>query len=637
MSLREALEYKAIQLGRMAVEMTGDAGSGHPSTALSLAHVTAVLMYRVMRWDPEDPWDMRADRLVLSEGHAVPIIYAACIDLGMKVGRDRKSARPLTAKEVHDLRKADSILDGHPNPYLGFPLFDSATGSLGQGLSGGAGLALAAKMLGTRRRVFVVCGDGEMREGQIAEAVDFASDHCPGNLTMVVNCNGQGQSDHVSPEQSAETLSRKLKAAGWTVRTVDGHDVEALEKAIGRVTRAKPLAVLCRTVKGWGVPALKSVDSHGKALSAADTQQALLELSLPAPPPEVDQLAPSKPRGRKVKPEPDLVPLDPPDFSGAATNGRLATRKAYGVGLRELGRKNPRVVALDADVKGSTFSVYFEKEFAGRFFECKIGEQNMVSVAGGMAAGGLLPFANSFGKFLVRAYDQIEMAAIGGLNIKLAGSHSGVTLAADGPSQMALADVPFLRALSHARLCDGRPMMVVLMPADAVCAYRCVELAARHAGPVYIRTVRPDMPILYDADEKFAIGGAKMLRQGDDLTLVGSCYTVHMALETAETLAAEGVGCRVVDCYSLPVTDQRLLALVRDPGQKMLVLDDSYAGAVGSELAEVAAESRGARVVVMNVRHTPKSAREPAEVLSQVGLGAEAILARARQLVEEDD
>lgn len=637
MSCREALEYKALELGRLAVRMTGEAGSGHPSTCLSLAHVTAVLMYRVMRWDPKNPWDLRSDRLVLSEGHAVPIVYAALLDLGAVVGRDAEHARALSLAEVGDLRKAESVLDGHPNPAVGMPFFDAATGSLGQGLSAGAGLAMAARMSGSKRRAFVLCGDGEMREGQIAEAMDFLKDHNPGNLVAVVNCNNQGQSDYVSGQQSLEVLSKKFKAAGWAVREVDGHDVGALEAALGRIPRGKPLAVLARTVKGWGVQSLHAVDAHGKALSREQTAAAVEELKLPPKPSDLADLVPPAPTGRKVKPAPALVPLDPPDFADVAKGGKLATRKAYGLGLRDLGRKNPHIVVLDADVQGSTFSNYFRKEFPDRFVECKIAEQNMVSAAGGFAAGGLLPFANTFGKFFARAYDQIEMAAIGGLNLKLAGSHSGVTLAADGPSQMALTDVPLIRSMSHVRLADGRPMLQMLMPSDAVCAYRCVELAARHRGMVYIRTLRPEMPILYDAGETFALGGAKVLRDGRDLTLVGSGYTVHTALAVAERLASEGVGCRVVDCYGLPVADDGLLAMVRDPNEKMLVLDDSYVGSVGSELAEVAAAWRGARVVTMSVAETPKSAREPDEVLRQVGLGEDAVVARARELAGDEE
>jgi transketolase len=633
MAIREALEYKAIQIGRMAVEMTTAAGSGHPSTSLSLAHVTATLLYRVMRWNPENPWDLRSDRLVLSEGHAVPVVYSALIDMGVKVGRDAASARALTAAEVGDLRKADSVLDGHPNPHLGFPFFDAATGSLGQGLSAGAGVALAARMRGTKRRVFVVCGDGEMREGQVSEAIDFIVDQNITNLMLIVNCNDIAQSGHVSPQQSVAVLEKKLKAAGWGVRVVDGHNVAELEPALSRTSKTKPQAVLCRTVKGWGVKGLQGLGVHGKPLDAAQTQAALAELVLPAAPAELSALVPGRPRGGKVKKQPAIVPLGTPDFSSVMKKGVLSTRKAYGVALKDLGKANPQVVALDADVSNSTFSEYFGHEFPDRFVEGKIAEQNMVSVGAGMAAGGLVPFANSFGKFLVRAYDQIEMAAISGANLKLAGSHSGVTLAADGPSQMALVDVPFLRALSHARLCDGRPMARLLLPSDAVCAYRCVDMAARTEGLVYIRTLRPDMPLLYKLDEQFEWGGAKVLREGRDLTIVGSCYTTHMALAAADKLAGEGIQCGVVDCYSLPLDDDKVLGLVRDAKRTILVLDDSYVGSVGSELAEISSAASGARVSVMTVVETPKSAREPDEVLTQVGLGTTAVLARARYLV----
>ena len=614
--------------------MTAAAGSGHPSTALSLAHITTVLMYQVMRWDPKNPWDLRADRLVLSEGHAAPIVYAACLDMGVMVGRDAKSARPLSRDELDDLRKSESLLDGHPNPHLGFPFFDSATGSLGQGLSVGAGLALAAKRLGTKRRVYVVCGDGEMREGQISEAIDFIADHNPANLCLIVNCNGMGQSDYVSQQQSADVLARKLKAAGWAVRMVDGHDVDALRSVTDRLPKGKPLAVLARTVKGWHVPLLSKVDAHGKALGADETRAALEQIPLPPRPDDLDSLYPPKPRGRKVKLPKAIVGLDNPDFSSAAKNGKLATRKAYGIALKALGEKNPNIVVLDADVRGSTFSEMFQKQFPERFYECKIGEQNMVSAATGMAAGGLQPWANTFGKFFVRAYDQLEMAAISGVNIKLAGSHSGVTLAADGPSQMSIVDMAFMRCFAHARLVDGQMMGVMLMPADAVCAYKCVELAARHKGLVYIRTLRPELPMLYDPADKFEIGGAKMLRQGRHLTIVGSCYTTHLALQAADRLAEDGIGCTVIDCYSLPVTDQKVLALARDPGQRILVLDDSYVGGVGSELSEVAASWQGARVVTMAVAVAPKSGRTPEEVLEQVGLGLDNVLSRAREMIQ---
>ncbi len=632
MPLKAALEYKALELSRLAVEMTTDAGTGHPSTALSLAHVTAVLMYRVMRWNPADPWDMRADRLVLSEGHAVPIVYAACLDLAVAVGRSAGQSRRLRRDEVHDLRKADSLLDGHPNPALGFPFFDAATGSLGQGLSVAAGLALAARLTGSPRRVFCVCGDGEMREGQIAEAIDFVKDHHPGNLCLIVNSNRLAQSDYVSPEQSADVLQKKLRAAGWAVRRVDGHDVAALEAALSRFPKGKPLAVIAETVKGWHVAELQGLGHHGTALPPEEARHAIdVDLKLPDVRPTED-LTPPKPKGKKLAAWPALVPLDPPDFADKLKAGKLGTRKAYGLGLRDLGRKNSLVVALDADVKNSTFSEYFAAALPERFYECKIAEQNMISVASGLAAGGALPFANSFGKFLVRGYDQLEMAAIGGLNLKLAGSHSGVTLAADGPSQMALLDLPVLRALSHTRLADGRPMAVMLLPADAVCAYKCVELAARHFGPVYIRTLRPELPLLYPPGETFQIGGAKVLRDGADFFIAGCCYTVHLALAAAEKLSAEGISAGVLDCYSLPLEDERVTALAQNPAKKILALDDSYVGGIGSELSEISAAARGARVVTMWVKETPKSAREPDEVLRQTGLGLDAVVAQAREV-----
>ncbi|MDK1031351.1 MAG: transketolase, partial [Planctomycetia bacterium] len=539
MSFKDAIDAKARQIGQLAVRMTTASGSGHPSSALSLAHITTVLMYDVMRYDPDDPWNPLSDRLVLSEGHAVPIVYAAYADLGGAVGKTPQDARPLTVDDLDSLREIDSVLDGHPNPALGFHFFDAATGSLGQGLSIGAGLALAARLDGIDKNIYVICGDGESREGQIAEALDFIADHKLTNVRVIFNANGQGQSDYVSRQQSVEFLEAKLEAAGLRVEVVDGHDGEALKAALTLDDEdGRPVAIIARTVKGWGSAALQEGNWHGKPLPEDKLEEVLAELE---PKGKVDvELAPKKPAGKAPEKKCVAAKLPPPDFEKLLTgdkfkakfdsNGKLSTRRAYGLALRELGRLRDDIVVLDGDVSNSTFSEYFKFAIPERYFEGRIAEQNMISVAAGLAAAGKIPFANSFGKFLSRGFDQVEMAAITCANLKLVGSHSGVTLGPDGPSQMGVVDVAFFRAISSVERYTGGPAAVLLTPADAVASYRLLDAIVAHDGLVYMRTLRSDLPLLYKPDEEFEIGGFKVLAEGADITLVASGYMVHEAL-----------------------------------------------------------------------------------------------------------
>jgi len=645
--LRKAIDAKVIELGKHIVRMTSQAGSGHPSSALSLGHVVATLMYRQMRYDPANPWHEAADRLVLSEGHAVPVVYAAYADLGGVVGWPDGESTALTVEELTTLRAIDSVLDGHPNPAEGFPFFDAATGSLGQGLSAGAGLALAARLRGFDKRIFVLIGDGESREGQIWEAADFIVDQKLTNVCAIFNCNGQGQADYVSRQQSAEVLQGKLEAFGWQTRLIDGHDADQIAAALAEVGKTdKPLAIIARTTKGWGVSALQAHTSHGKPLPAAEVDGALAELDgmyakLGVSPDQAGSLAPPAPSG-SASPLPSGPIQLPPFAEGIAAaglgealqKGKLATRRAYGAALLALGKADRRIVALDGDVSNSTFAQFFAKAFPDRFFECKIAEQNMVSTAVGLAAGGFIPFVSSFAKFLARAYDQIEMANITRANIKLVGSHSGVSLGADGPSQMGLLDVPFFRGFTQVDDGRGQPACVVFQPADAVAAYRCTELMANHVGMCYMRTHRPDMPLLYPQDATFEIGGVHPLREGDAVTLVGSGFTVFVALAVAERLAREGIECAVFDAYSLPVVADPILAAARAAAGVILVIEDNYCGGWHAALAEAAARAGDVRVDGMTCGRIPKSGRTAEDVLAFVGLSAGDIAARVKQLLE---
>ncbi len=634
--------------------MTSAAGSGHPSSALSLAHLVVALMYRHMRFDPADPWNLASDRLVLSEGHAAPIVYAAYADLGGVVGTSRGAARRLTIDELSSLRALRSVLDGHPNPAEGFPFFDAATGSLGQGLSVAAGLALAARLDGIDKHIYCLIGDGESREGQIWEAADFIVDHKLTSVCAIVNCNGLGQADYVSKQQSAERVSSKFTAFGWTTRVIDGHDFGQIFDALAAAgSGERPLAIVARTTKGWGVPLLQGEDQHGKPVPSEKVDEALAQLDETARRLGVDRKA-SKAKEEERTPRtrpneklrttsaPQRVTLPPFEqaakaagYGKALEKKSLATRAAYGIALSALGDVHPGVVVLDGDVSNSTYTNIFAKRHPERFFECKIAEQNMVSVGVGLFAGGKLPFANSFAKFIARAYDQIEMASITRANLKLVGSHSGVSLAADGPSQMSLADVAYFR--SYTRTATGEPgtsapACVVFQPADAISAYRCTELMANHDGLCYMRTHRPDAPFLYALDERFEIGGCHRLREGKDLTLVSSGFMLTVALRAADRLAEDGIKCTVFDAYSFPLDAAPILSAARYTSSRILTIEDNYIGGLFSELAEAAAPEQVA-VYGLTCRRIPKSARTADEVFKFVGVSVGDVVEGAKKCI----
>jgi len=642
MSFADAINYKAIELCRHVVRMTTAAESGHPSSGCALAHITAVLMYHQMRYDPANPWDRLSDRLVLSEGHAVPVIYAAYADVSGVVGMDPSKGRKLSLDDLWTLREIGSVMDGHPNPAIGFPFFDAATGSLGQGVSVAAGLALAARLDHIDKTIYVICGDAEVREGQIWEAMDFLADQKLANVRVIINCNKMGQSDYVSHQQSAEVLARKLGAYGLHPITLNGHDPEAISKALSAAPPdGKPVVVLANTVKGWGVSELQKVGYHGKPLTAKEAEAAYAELKLPAEKPDM-VLCPPLPRGEIPKADRGLIAMPDPDlaklaegtkFTGSIQKGKLATRQAYGLTLKALGAASKRIVALDADVSNSTFSELFAKAFPDRYFECRIAEQNMASVAAGLAAGGKIPFANTFAKFLVRAYDQIEMAANSCANVKLVGSHSGLSLGADGPSQMGVVDTAYFHALSSVRTPKGHPGAICINPCDAVSTYKLAVLMANYDGLAYMRTLRPETPFLYKPEEVFHLIGQKVLAAGKDLTIVAWGYMVHEARKVIETLAKEGIACGLVDAYSLPLAGDFLEAIGAKAGSTLLVLEDNYAGALGSAVAEAAGRRGHLRVFTLTPERMPKSGKTADDVLKYVGLDGEAICQRAKAIL----
>lgn len=652
MSFEAAVHAKAIQLDLYGLEMCAASGSGHPTSAMSLGHIVTVLMYHTMRWLPDHPRYPSSDRLVLSEGHAVPIVYAVFRDLGGSIGGGATGSelRPMTHEDMLSFREDASFLDGHPNPMEGFPFFDAATGSLGQGLSVAAGLGLAARQEDLDKRIYCLIGDGEAREGQIWEAIDFIADHKLTNVLPIFNCNGYGQADKVSAQQSPETLVKKLEAAGYMVGIVDGHDPKAIKAAfdyyIDHISGEQPMAMVANTVKGWGAPSVQGGGWHGKPATGDKLEQAMEELkstgvgltsALAAdelriyPPTEYTQRD-----GKNEEPMSFEEAMKRYDMEMILKAGKFATRKAYGLALRALGHANSEVFALDADVSNSTFSEWFanDKEINDRFIECKIAEQNMISVGAGLSAAGKVPFCSTFAKFVTRAYDQLEMAINSGANIKVVGSHSGISLAADGPSQMALPDIAWFRSLSTVKGHHGGPACYLLQPADAYAAYALTLRMADYHGACYMRTHRPDVEFIYDENTIFDLGRLEVLTEGRDLLIVTAGYMVHECNKALDALDKMGIDASLVDLYSIPFPTEQLLDLANVNNGNILTVEDNYGNGIGSAVADACLESGDAFTIEqMYVKRIPKSARDEEGILHQCGLHHEDITKRAASML----
>ena len=618
---------------------------------MSIGHIVTVLMFHTMRWSPEFPDYPTSDRLVLSEGHAVPVVYAAAAKLGMMVGTDPDKRRKLTEADLRTLRAASSVLDGHPNPMEGFPFFDAATGALGQGLSIAAGVAEAAKLDNSDRRVYCIIGDGESREGQIAEALDYIVDRKLRNVLPIFNCNEYGQADRVSGQQSPDTLAAKLAAAGFEVKNVDGHDPKQIKSAfdafMANERGAKPMAVVARTLKGWGSASIQGNGWHGKPPTGDALKRALTELeekrlSLTSSLASGDsfEIQPPSEAPPQEWNTPDVPTftefMKQNDMLSRLQAGTMATREAYGIALRAMGRVNPRVVVLDADVSNSTYSEMFKKDpaCAARFLECKIAEQNMISVGAGLSAGGKVPFCSTFAKVVTRAYDQIEMAIYSGANLKVVGSHCGLTLAADGPSQMGLPDVSWFRSFSTMKDHRGNPGCYILQPADAFAAYSLTNVMAEYEGCCYLRTGRPPVEFLYSDDVVFNLGGFEVLQEGRDVVICAAGFMVHEANKALEMFDKKGISVSLVDLYSLPFDTDALLDIVGANSGNVITFEDNFGGGIGSAVADALLESGdGFRLRQMHVKRIPKSAKSPEEVLKMCNLTAEDLVKEAMDML----
>jgi transketolase len=583
--------------------------SGHPTSSMSPADLMAVLMSKYLHYDFDKPDDPHNDHLVFSKGHASPLLYSMY-----------KAAGAISDEELLTFRKFGSRLQGHPTPAI--PWVDVATGSLGQGLPYGVGIALAGKNLDRLPyRVWVLHGDSEMAEGSVWEAFEHAAFYGLDNLTVILDVNRLGQRGETMHGWDLDSYANKARAFGWHTIEIDGHDVDAIDRAYGEAAaqQHQPTLVVARTLKGKGVKEVEDKGGwHGKALDHPEESIAELggerNIVVAVPKPE-------------AKGEPHTFetsgPLQLPTWKRGED---VATRRAYGDALAALGSARGDVVALDGEVSNSTYAEIFAEAHPDRYFEMYIAEQQMVAAAVGLQVRGWVPFASTFAAFLSRAYDFIRMAAISQADIRLCGSHAGVSIGEDGPSQMALEDLAMMRAVHGS---------TVLYPSDANQTAQLVAEMADREGIVFMRSTRAATPVLYDAGEEFPIGGSRVLRQGDDVAIVAAGITLHESLKAADRLIAEGIDARVIDLYSVkPADGETLRAAAEATGGRVITVEDHWSeGGIGDAVLEALSEGElPARVVRLAVRDLPGSGK-PAELLAAAGIDAEHIADAARALV----
>ncbi|HEY6444113.1 MAG TPA: transketolase [Candidatus Acidoferrales bacterium] len=608
----QTIKEKARRLSILSMMETTAAGSGHPTSCMSAAELMAGIFFYAMKFDPKNANSPDADRFVLSKGHAAPVLYAALAEAGV-----------FPESRLMTLRQFSSELEGHPTPRI--PGVDAATGSLGQGLSVGAGLAIGARLDKSPTRVYVLLGDGEMAEGQIWEAAEFAGHYKLDNLTVIADVNALGQSEPTMYQHDMEVYRQKFESEGFATEVIDGHDVPAVLAALDRAkaTKGRPQAILARTIKGHGFSEVAGkLNWHGKPFSKDELARAEKEFGGAIEVPR----DPGKSYARTSLPEPPDFPAPAaPDYEAGKP---VATREAYGFALKRLGAVNPHVVAASGDVKNSTFSETFQKAYPDHFFQGYIAEQNLVSLGVGLAARGKVPFLDTFACFLSRAYDNVRMAAISRANINLCGSHCGVSIGEDGPSQMALEDIAMFRAVHGS---------AVFYPSDAMSTERLTETMARRSGINYLRTSRPKTTILYSKEEKFPVPGFKVPRKSaqDRVTVIGAGITVHEALKAADELKSQGTAIRVIDLYCVkPLDGKALAAEISATGGRLVTVEDHWAeGGIGEAVLSALAQAGAtpSKFLLLAVREMPHSGK-PEELVDAFGISARHIAEAVREI-----
>jgi transketolase len=600
-----------------SIRASTKAGSGHPTSSMSAADLMAVLLAKYLRYDFANPRNPDNDHFILSKGHASPLLYAMY-----------KAAGAITDQELMTLRQFGSRLQGHPTPAI--PWVDVATGSLGQGLPVAVGVGLAGKYLDRLPyRVWVLLGDSEMAEGSVWEAFDHASHYQLDNLTAILDMNRLGQRGPTELGWDSAAYAGRARAFGWHTIAIGGHTLEQIDAAYAEATRTpgQPTLIIARTIKGKGYSAVENKEGwHGKALPPDMAEAAIKELggerNLVV---QVHKPAPGEPAQISVKGALELPRYD----VGAA----VATRNAYGDSLKALGDANARVVGLDGEVSNSTFAETFAHAFPDRYFEQYIAEQQMVAAAVGLQVRGYVPFASTFAAFFTRAYDFIRMASVSRANIRLCGSHAGVSIGEDGPSQMGLEDLSMFRAVQGS---------TVLYPCDANQTAQLVRQMADRPGIVYLRTTREKTPVIYSADEQFPIGGSRVTYRSerDQVAVIAAGITLHEARKAYDQLKNEGILVRVIDCYSVkPIDAQTLFVAARDTGGRFVVVEDHWVeGGLGDAVLSAFAGSErdqpGAspRVIKLAVREMPTSGK-PYELMDAAGISARHIVAAVRSLI----
>lgn len=603
------LEELARLIRYYVLVSTTQAGSGHPTSSLSATDLMTVLMFGgFLKYDLESPDFPNNDRLIFSKGHAAPLLYALYAAAGK-----------VTLAEMLNLRKFDSSLEGHPS--LKFPFTEAATGSLGQGMAVGVGMALNARYIDKLPyKTYVLLGDSEMAEGSVWEALQHAAYYKLNNLIGILDVNRLGQRGETMYGYDLESYQKRIKAFGWETSIVNGHDVKAIYQVYRKALESdKPTMIIAKTIKGKGVSFLENKEGwHGKTLNQAELSRALSEVGEPS-------------TGLKgIVEEPSAVrikvqPIRTVELDRYKIGEMVATRKAYGAALVKIFPEFPDMVVLDGEVSNSTGAEEFKKVYPKSFFEMFIAEQTMVGIALGLSRRGKIPFVSTFGAFFSRAYDQIRMSAYSKANIKFVGSHAGVSIGEDGPSQMALEDISLFRSIFGS---------VVLYPSDAVACEKLVEQTAEHQGIVYLRTTRKDTPVIYSDTELFPIGGSKVLKKSsaDQITILAAGITLHEALAAYEELKREGILVRVIDVYSIKPLDVETIRKASEESQVLIVVEDHYPEGGIAEAVRSALSETTTPIYSLAVRKMPQSGK-PEELLDYEEISRQAIIEKVKSLL----